>query len=193
MNLKDRPLSWSAISSFEYDKEQWARKYLDNIKEPPNPAMLFGHLVGQAIALKHPQAPRVPHGTCFEYKMEASIGDIPMIGYLDSFEPSVPIMFEYKTHGVNGWDQKRVDEHGQLTMYALFLYLQDKIHPKDLLIRLSAIPVRSQNDFSMEVDNTKPVLTFETKRTMKDILKFSAYIKEVVKKMEEYEKFRKTL
>ena len=189
MNFKERPLSWSAISSWEYNKEQWAKKYLDNIKEPANPAMLFGHLIGQAIAQKHSQAPKVPHGSVWEYKMVAKVGNIPLLGYADSFEPSPPIMDEYKTHGVNGWSQKRVDEHGQFTMYALLLYLQDKIHPKDLGIRLSAIPVRSKNDFSMEVNNDLPILTFETKRTMADILRFGAYIKAVVKDMKSYEQW----
>lgn len=190
-HLESRPLSWSAISSFEWDKEQWARNYLEGKKEPANPAMLFGHLVGQAIAQKHPQAPKVPYGSVFEYKVMGNIGKIPMIGYLDSFTPPTePIMDEYKTHGAKGWDQKRVDEHKQLDMYSLLLFLQDNIRPQDLRIRLSAIPVKSMNDFSMEVDNTKSILTFETKRTMQDILRFGSYIENTVKDMEEYANFR---
>lgn len=185
--FKDRPLSWSQISSFSYDPNQWARKYLDGINDPPNPAMEFGRIVGEAIASKHPHAPQVPRGDVFEYEMRATINKVPLIGFLDSFNASIPAMFEYKTSAKSDkWTQKSVDDSGQITMYALLLFLQDKIHPKDLSITLSAIHVRTRGDFIMEIHPDTPIQSFKTTRTMKDIMRFAAYIEKTIKEMEKF-------
>ena len=184
-----RPISWSSISQWEYDKRIWARKYLDGITEPATPAMLFGKQVGEAIASNPLFLPKLPRGSVFEYEARATIGKVSLLGFLDSFSPNEPTVYEYKTSQKDTtWSQKKCDNFGQISMYVLLLYLQDKIHPKDLIIKLSAIPVRSKNDFSMEINNDLPIQTFETKRTMSDILRFSKYILEVVSDMKEFAK-----
>ena len=188
MNFKERPLSWSAISSWEYSKEQWALKYIDGKKEPANPAMLFGKAIGEELAKNPKFLPSVPRYSVFEHKLEANIGNINLIGFLDTYEPNKAFR-EYKTHGTTPWTQDRVNSHEQIDMYCLLLYLTEKIKPSDISIHLDAIPVQNKNDFSMEVNNDLPILTFETKRTMADILRFGAYIKGVVKEMESYEQF----
>ena len=188
MNLKNRPLSWSAISSFEYDKEQWARKYLDNIKEPPNPAMIFGSMVGESIAQGNSPIPvtRLSH---FEYKLEATLNKIPLIGYVDSYEPHTKLL-EYKTSQKDTtWSQKKVDEHGQLTFYALMLFLQHGINPKDIHFRLEYIPVRQKNDFIFEWTGQAPT-GWDTKRSLQDILKFGNYVVSVVADMKAFAKSR---
>ena len=187
--FKDRPLSWSQISSFRYDPEQWARKYLDGINDPPNPAMLFGKYVGEELARNPKFLPSVPRYGIFEHKMEESIGNIPLIGYADTYEPNKAFR-EWKTHGKNGWTQARVDAHKQIDMYCLLLYLTEKIKPSDITIHLDAIPVRTKNDFSMEINQDLQIQTFETKRNMKDLLKFGDYILSTVKEMEAFAKNR---
>jgi len=189
LNFKDRPLSWSAISSWEYDKEQWARNYLDNIKEPATPAMLFGKAVGEELARNPKFLPSVPRYSVFEHNLEANIGNINLIGFLDTYEPNKAFR-EYKTHGTTPWTQDRVNSHEQIDMYCLLLYLTEKIKPSDISIHLDAIPVRQKNDFALEVNNDMPILTFETKRTMRDILIFANKIKSTVVAMKAFAKAR---
>jgi len=189
MNFKKRPISWSSISSWNYSKEQWARKYIDGIIEPANPAMTFGKAVGEELAKNPKFLPFVPRYSIFEHKLEAEIGNIKLIGFLDTYEPNKAFR-EYKTHGTTPWTQKRVNSHEQIDMYCLLLYLTEKIKPSDISIHLDAIPVQTKNDFSMEINQNLPILSFETKRTTKDILIFANKIKSTVVAMKAFAKTR---
>lgn len=188
IDLKKRPLSWSAISSFQYSKEQWYRKYIQGITDPANSAMKFGKEWGERIASDPSYMPEIPRHSVFEYKLEVALGGIPLIGYIDSYEPHTHLL-EYKSHGKNGWTQKRVDEHGQIDMYVLMLHLLHGVQPKDLEIKLVAVQTQENGDFSISLSGTPPVI-FETKRTTKDILRFANIIKDTVSDMQSYSQFR---
>lgn len=193
----DRPLSWSAISSFEYDKEQWYRKYVLKMKERPNAEMLFGKKVGERLAKEPDFLPCVPRLPVFEHKFETFLDDIPLIGYADSFDAlSGTRLKEYKT-GVKAWDQKRADAHGQVDMYLLMHLILEKIRPEDVETDVIWLPTQkkecengdfSKFDYGIEFvpDIESRIMIFRTKRTMVDILKFGERIRKTHVAMEKY-------
>lgn len=184
--IKDRPLSWSAISSFEYDPEQWYQNYYLGIKTPPTPEMIFGKKFADSCEAGKPLAP-VTLLSKMEQGFKVVFGDIPLIGFADTFDHiGKKKIGEYKT-GIKAWDQKRVDEHGQITMYALMNYISSRIKPEDTKFFLEWIPTKKMGDYSIEFAHNPPqVIHFKTKRTMKDILEFGARINSTVQKMEDY-------
>ena len=190
--LNSRPLSWSSISSWEWNKEDWAKKYLDGIEQPSNPEMEFGKKVGKRLETDPTYLPMIPRRSKMEHPFNVSLSGIKLTGYADTF---CTVTFkagdEYKT-GVKPWDQKRVDEHGQITMYLLMNYITNKIKPEDVEFALHWMPtVRKESgnfevviDFVPDIENN--IKHFKTKRTMVDILKFAAYIKKTYKAMQKY-------
>lgn len=189
--LKTRPLSWSAMSSFEYDPEQWFQAYPMGIKQPTSPEMAFGSVFGKSAEIGKPLAP-VTLLAKMEHPFAFMFGKIPMIGYADTFDPVFKSHIgEYKT-GVKEWTQKRVDEHGQITFYALGNYTLDKVRPEDCAFFLEWIPTKkvwAKNGLSYGIAfrDTPPMpIHFDTKRTMKDLLQFGQRINRTVKEMEIY-------
>lgn len=192
--LKARPLSWSSLSSWEWDKKEWGKKYLDAIEQPPSPELIFGKAFAESIE----------NGTCKvkdlmsalqkkkEHEFNCMFGNIQLIGYGDAFcDETFKILNEVKT-GVKEWDQKRVDQHGQLTMYALQNFIINKIDPKDLLIELYWIPTEKKElengdfggfDYSIDYKYPIELKKFTTKRSLQDIIQFGAYIKKTYNEM----------
>lgn len=192
----DRPLSWSALSSFEYDPAQWHRKYVLGYPSPDTPYTLFGKTVGERLATDPLFLPQVPRHSIFEHPLRATIADLPIIGYIDSYEPpsdsATPAFAEYKT-GKKMWNQKRVDEHGQITMYYLMLYLTENIAPDELECALHWLPTKDTGDFSVSLIDEKRVESFHTTRTLRELLEFGTYIHKKHKEMLAYAKWREPM
>lgn len=182
---KTRPLSWSAISSFEYDPEQWYAKYCLNKPQPASPAMAFGKKVAEAIENGKPPAPLTVLSQV-EHKLEAKFGKIPLIGFIDTYEPGKRLG-EFKT-GKKAWTQKRADDHGQIDMYLLIIWLRDKIPPEQIECYLEWMPTQENGDFSISMIDSSKVHHFPTRRTMRQVLNFGMRINKVYKQMEEYAK-----
>ena len=188
---KARDLSWSQISSFEYDPEQWYRSYWLGQKDPPSPEMLFGSKIGKQLEKDPDFLPMIPRESVMEYKFEAEFNGLKLIGYADSFCDDVLRLREYKS-GVKAWDQKRVDNHGQVTMYCFMKYLKDKVKPEEIFCSLHWMPTRriENGDFTVAIDFVpnieENIQHFETKRTMRDVLEFGTRIKKVIKEMEKF-------
>ena len=201
--LKGRPLSWSSLSAWEWDKKQWAKKYLEGIEEPPSEELIFGKLLAESIE----------NGTCKvpglleslekkkEHKFLARLGDIELIGFADAFcDKTFKVLHEVKS-GKVAFDQKRVDSMGQITQYLLMNYLQNKIDPSLVDVTVFWVPTekieKDNGDFSGSDYNIKfiepiEVKKFKTKRTLKDILLFASYIKKNYRDMLDYaEKYEK--
>ena len=190
--LKKRPLSWSAYSSFKYSKEQWYERYILNKKSLETPEMKFGKLVGERLATDLTYLPGVPRLDTFEHPFNVMFGKIKMTGYADSFcKQTKKRLKEYKT-GVKEWDAKRVNEHGQIDMYMLMHFITDKIKPEEMDCELVWIPTQRivAGDFKVTIDLVddieKNISIFKTKRTMAQLLKFGATIKDAVNEMEQF-------
>lgn len=182
---KNRPLSWSAISSFEWDPEQWYRRYILNIQEPPSKEMEFGKVFAKSCEDRKPLAP-VTLLNKMEHKFEIVFDGIPLVGYADTFcTDTKKKIGEYKT-SKKPWTQEKVDGHGQLTMYALMNFVTNKIKPEELEIFLENVQTHEGGDFTLDFIQPIKVHHFKTKRSMKDVLKFASRIKDTVRQMDEY-------
>lgn len=181
-------MSYSQFSSWEYDKEQWYTKYILGIQEPANPAMAFGNTIGDTLGTPSslvPQLAVVPG--IKEYEMRANLGKIKLIGFADHYCPKQYILNENKTsQNATRWTQETVDAHTQLDMYALLLFLQDKVKPEHITMRLNYIPVIENQDFTLSLTNPVECYHFNTKRTTEDITRYAAYVQETRKEMWRY-------
>lgn len=185
---KERNFSWSQYSSFLYDPEQWYKKYILDEEQRTSKEMEFGKFVGGKLEKDPTFLPQIPRHSIMEYEFKCMFGDIPVVGYADSFcDKTNKKLLEFKS-GKKAWDQKRVNEHGQLTFYLLMNWLINKIRPEDVEVQLIWMPTQDNGDFSISfVDNIEQrIKVFNTKRSMRDILVFGASIKKVYKEMEIY-------
>lgn len=183
----ERPLSWSALSSWNYDKEQWYKKYVLCREQPASKEMIFGKSIGEQYASDPTFLPYLPRNLVFEYPLFGKLGGLALIGYIDSYTPHTDLI-EIKT-GKKEWTQKRVDEHQQFDMYLLLLKIQHKVNPEDVRCRLVWLPTVLTGDFAISLIDTPPVI-FETKRTTKDILLFGAQVMDIYKQMQRYAETR---
>jgi hypothetical protein len=188
MNRFDkRPLSHSQLSSFEYSPEQWYQSYILGIRQPANTAMLMGNKIGDSIGTPDSLVPDLVPPGVKEFELHAKLGDISIVGFCDHFDMETKTLHENKTSSTKDrWTQKKVDEHPQLTMYCLMLFLQHKIKPEDITIYLNFIPVEEQGDFTLALPNPPKFTQFKTRRTTRQILEYAVYVQETVKKMDEY-------
>lgn len=177
-----RPYSWSQHSSWQYDKNEWYKRYILGESTPSNPALDFGKKFADSIEWGTPMAPVLIYPKV-EYGIKASLDRLELVGYLDSWCPERLRLAEYKT-GVKKWDQKRVDEHGQLTFYALLHYLANQIKPEDIHMILQWLPTKTHANFTFGL--VGEIHTFETRRTMREALMLASEIQSVRKEMEEY-------
>lgn len=188
--LKSRPLSWSAISSFEYDPSQWYDTYILGNRQSSR-EMTFGSKIDKQFQDDPTFFPTIPRGEKIQYKMKVNFSGIPLVGVPDilSFEKE-QMLADLKT-GKKLWDKKRADETGQLSMYLLLIYITHKIKPEKFKCYIHWLPTQDNGDFSISlVKDCKPI-TIETKRTMADLLRFGERINTTVRAMDEYIKFRK--
>ena len=182
--LKTRSLSWSALSSFEYDPEQWYDRYILAKEEPPSEEMLFGKLVGERLASDPTFMPHIPRLGTYEYELRCTLGKIPLIGFMDDYKPTTD-MAEFKT-GVKPWDQSRADSHGQIDMYLLQHYLINKVKPEDMTVNIYWMPTKKNGDFTVSFVDEKDVKVFPTRRTMRQVLEFGVRINATVQAMQLY-------
>lgn len=182
--LQVRPLSWSAISSFEYNPAQWYGKYVLGGKQHQKEEMNFGKKVGELLASDPTFMPQVPRCSIFEYKLKVTFHGIPLLGFIDSYEPHTTL-FEYKT-GKKAWDTTRAKGHGQIDMYLLMLWVKHKIRPEDIQSTIFWLPTKESGDFSISFKDEKYVKAFPVQKRMLDIMRFGQRIKDTVVLMQQY-------
>lgn len=186
---KERPISWSQLSSWKYRKEQWRDKYLFGLREDANPDMLYGNVVGDSLGTTNSLVPLLnPHLVGVkEFELKAKLNGLTLIGYADHYCPTTKVLNENKTsRKLDRWTQTEVDDHGQLTMYAMMLMLTHKTKPDDIEMWLNFIPVKEGGDFQLSVIDPTKYHRFPTKRTMKQCLDFGAEIDKTLKAMLKY-------
>lgn len=194
---KRRPFSSSQYSSWVWNKEEWFQAYILNKRFEGNAETRFGSKIGKKLEKDPTFLPQIPRHSKMEQPFNAIISDIPLVGYADTFcDKTFKKLGEFKT-GVAEWNQKRVDDAHQLTMYCLLNYITNKIPPEEVDIFLAWMPTQKKESGNFEVEINfveqieKNIKIFKTKRTMTDILKFANEIKKVVKLMEKYAKKHK--
>lgn len=184
--LEERPLSWSAISSFEYNPDQWFKRYILGKQDPPSKEMLFGSMIGKKLEKDPTFLPEIVRYSKMEYPFKGIFSGYPMVGYADTFdEITKKKLGEFKT-GKRAWDQKRADEHGQIDMYLLMNYMMTGVRPEEVEVIIWWMPTVENADLSINfVKDMKPV-ALRTKRTMVEVLQFGVRIEKVVAAMQKH-------
>ena len=115
-------LSWSAINCWMTNPERFRKEYFENSEKLDTKYLRFGKGVAKLIEEgKHTELlPGLVVYDSPEYELRCTIFDVPMLGYLDSYDSVNNVFLEYKT-GKNPWDQRKVQKHDQLTLYATML------------------------------------------------------------------------
>ncbi len=200
-----RAFSWSAIASFEWNKDQWYKKYV--LKEIPEitPELEFGSMVDKRLQDDPTYLPHVTRYPVLQHEMRCEFNGIPLIGIADTYAPPDtdvdrkktpwPALRDYKT-GRKPWNKKRADETGQLSMYCLMLWQIDKIRPEDVDLYIDWLPthIKDGKVAFVEEDHTKlKPEVFRTKRTMHEVLVFGQRIIDTYAEMLEYCKHRPVL
>ncbi len=186
IDFEKRPLSWSAISSFRYDPEQWYKKYVLGQKQEENATMRFGKVVGERLASDPTYLSQIerPEGGLYEYELRFKVGGIPCIGFIDWWHPTIKNLKEFKTG--NAWTKDKAENHGQLKFYNLGLMIKDNEIPENIHTELISMESEARGDFSYDfIDGMKPII-HPVKLTTRDCLMFGAELLKTVKEMESY-------
>lgn len=161
-------ISWSQLNTWEKGEEYFYKVYIAGEKFE-NKEMAFGSKIAESLEGKisceegrfcKTYLPKMPKK---EYEIRIDFEDVPILVKMDAFHDKKLIVDEYKT-GRNPWTQKKVDNHGQLTMYAMAVW---KKYGKIPDLRLFWIPTGLN-------DNNEVILTgeipyeFKTERSFKD-------------------------
>lgn len=179
-----RPLSWSSISSFRYNPDEWYEKYINGKSGRNTGPIVFGKNVGERLATEQDFLPEVPRLKEYEHELCVKIGKIQCIGFLDNFDLDNRAFSEFKTG--KRWTQDKANKHGQIDMYCCLIYLKYGIKPEELDIKLIWMPTEEQQDFRTDfIKDMKPVI-FPIKKTMRDILSFMAEIQIIHVQMQEF-------
>lgn len=189
---KKRPLSWSALSTFnnpdypEYSNpEKWYQRYIKDVKDTPSRELKFGKMIDEKLQNDPTFLPELERLPKMQFEMKAIYKNIHLIGYADGLDDEKYRLNDFKT-GKTEWTQKRADKTGQLTMYLAMLYLMFGVKPEQFTCHIDWIPTVQHADLSIELIEPVKVKTFYTKRTMADVLKFLSYIEKTAKAMQEY-------
>lgn len=182
----NRPLSWSQLSSFQYNPADWYDTYVLGKRSAPNSLMLAGSRIGDAIGTDHSPVPDlVPPGDK-EYPLNITIDGIKMVGYLDHYCPSTLVLNENKCSDTKGrWTQGKVDKHKQIDMYLLLLMHHDGMTPEQVECWLNFI-LLNHVGVGYTVPNPPVVKRFRTERTTKQVQTFLDEIKQTVELMHQY-------
>lgn len=177
-------LSWSQIDLWNHSRNEYIQRYFYGKESFTNDAMVYGKKFAEALETGETDGDEVmklatiaiPRYTISEYRLQATLktdgGDIPLLGFIDTaYDPPSDGIREYKT-GKVPWSQKRVDKHGQLTLYALMIYLNEKKLPRSM--HLDWLETEERDG---EISVTGNIRSFETSRAYGDIIEMTTIIK----------------
>ncbi len=115
-------LSWSAISCWQSSPERFRREYFENGKKLDTKYLRFGGAIAKLIEEgKHKEI--LPDLVVYpkpEFEIRCEVAGVPMLAYLDGYDPEKNVFGEYKT-GKIPWTQAKVQKHDQLVVYAAML------------------------------------------------------------------------
>lgn len=125
-NLPRSYLSYSSWSLWKRDKQAFRRRYYFNEDSFETVETIFGKKIAKRLEDKDPELSFIPSYSKSEHGIETIIGDVPVKGYLDTFEPDSFSFGEYKTghlskEGKAPWDIVKVAKHDQLPFYSLLI------------------------------------------------------------------------
>jgi len=173
-------LSWSQLSLFEKDPNLYWQVYIEGIQNFKTKYLELGKRMATTLEngksddgdpMLELMAIYMPSYPAKEFDIKVMFEGIPLVGKLDGWNEKTLTIGEYKS-GKN-WTQSMANETGQLTMYALLIWLKYKKLPAKILLHWA----RTDEDMEGNLVLTGEIKTFTTQRSLKDIILFSKRIK----------------
>jgi len=173
-------LSWSQINLWEKDPNLYYQVYCEGLDQFRTKYLELGKKLATALEngksddgdpMLELMIVLLPSYPSKEFDIKESFEGIPLVGKLDGFNEKKLVIGEYKSG--KKWTQKMADNTGQLTMYALLVWLKYKKLPKDILLHWA----RTDEDMEGNLFLTGETKTFQTKRSLGEIILFSKRIK----------------
>ena len=98
--LPKKALSYSAIDLWNTNKTGFRKHYYENIQLPDTKYTLFGREAEKKI--EQGQYPNIPFFGNPQHKLKTEIENIPIVGYLDSFDKNKNRFIDFKS-SKNKW------------------------------------------------------------------------------------------
>lgn len=129
-------LSHSAMELWRKNPDAYRRKYYEKGPDINTPEILFGKKIATLLENHDELVKHVKQYSHPEFQLDFQIEGVPILGYIDSFDPKKKRFLEFKTGHV-AWDAVRVRKHPQLTLYSLGIeVLFGSVHPTCELVWL---------------------------------------------------------
>lgn len=116
-------ISWSALSCWLSNPSRFRREYFEHGERLDTKYLRFGKGIAKMIEEgKHKfLLPDLVVYEMPEFEIRCNIKGVPILSYIDSYDPVKNVFREVKT-GKISWTQAKVQKHDQLTFYALALF-----------------------------------------------------------------------
>lgn len=126
LNLPKGYLSYSSITLWQTNKDQYRKKYYYGQESHDTTETLYGKHIAKLLENNSPLLAHIPRYPVSEHPLEIEINGVPIKGYLDSFDPERLAFQEYKTghlsrHNGPPWTKIKVAKHEQLPFYSLMI------------------------------------------------------------------------
>ena len=173
-------LSWSKMNLWEKDPNLFYQVYIEGLDQFRTKYLELGKRLADGLenGFDEEHDPMfemiitfLPSYPKREYEIKETFEGIPLLGKLDGFDEDILDLGEYKSG--KKWTQGMVDSHGQLTFYALLIWLKFGKLPSKIALHWA----RTDEDMEGNLFLTGETRTFVTTRTMKDIILFSKRLK----------------
>lgn len=196
MRKKNRDyISYSQLSLWEKNPNQYYRQYVLGKESPTNKYLDFGKQVATALEwgfdawhdkMIEMMLVFMPTYPKREFKITAKLDGIKLLSRFDGWDPKRKHLGEYKT-SKNNWTQGMVDKNDQLTFYALMVWLKYRVLPSKIFLHWAKTIENNRGELGLTGD----FHTFETRRTLKDLIIFSARIKKAANDITKLKKLKK--
>ena len=115
-------ISWSSMSCWESSPGRFRREYFECGKKLDTKYLRFGKGIAELIESgKYKELlPDLIVYPVSEYEIRTDVCGVPILSYLDDYDPETNLFREKKT-GKIPWTQAKVIKHGQLLFYAVAL------------------------------------------------------------------------
>lgn len=165
--LPKQHLSWSQIQIWKSSPERYRREYFENGRKLDTKYLRFGSFIAKMVEDGSHKL-LLPTLTVYdkpEYEIKSRVKHIvPILCYLDGYDPTFGIFGEYKT-GKIPWTLAKVQKHDQLTFYAMTLRIETGIMPE--WCELHWIETREDSDSGSFFGNDAKVVTTGTIQTFR--------------------------
>jgi hypothetical protein len=147
LNLPKRWFSYSQWNMWQHNPAEYRRNYYEGIKMPQTKEMKFGHELAKGLedGTILPSSLKLPNYQVTEQRIDVVIDDVPVLAFLDTYDPERFAFRERKT-GKKPWDMVRVHKHEQLPFY--MLCIREKFGHYDRTTHLDWLETRDTKGFA---------------------------------------------